>query len=63
VVDHAVLRLDNQEFQVCGQVVFRKQGLIGIGFQRIRKGKANFLRFIQKLSLRAFGISGIKGKW
>jgi DNA-binding response OmpR family regulator len=63
VADHAVLRLDNQEFQVCGQVVFRKQGLIGIGFQRIRKGKANFLRFIQKLSLRAFGISGIKGKW
>jgi hypothetical protein len=45
------------------QVVFRQQGLIGVGFRRIKKGRANFLRFIQKLSLKAFGISGIKGKW
>ncbi len=62
-VEDAVLRIDNQEFQVRAQVVFRQQGLIGIGFRRIKKGKANFLRFIQKLSLKAFGISGIKGKW
>jgi DNA-binding response OmpR family regulator len=63
VLEDASLRIDNQEFQISAQVVFRQQGLIGIGFQRITRGKANFLRFIQKLSLKAFGISGIKGKW
>jgi hypothetical protein len=62
-LEDAMLRIDNQEFTVQAQVVFRQQGLIGIGFQRIKKGKGNFLRFIQKLSLKAFGISGIKGKW
>ena len=45
------------------QVVFRKQGLIGVNFRSIRRGRSNFMRFLQKLSLRAFGISGIKGKW
>jgi hypothetical protein len=63
VLEDGVLRIDNQEFQMRCQVVFRQQGLIGVGFRRIKKGKANFLRFIQKLSLKAFGISGIKGKW
>jgi DNA-binding response OmpR family regulator len=63
MLEDAVLRIDTQEFQVSAQVVFRQQGLIGIGFRRIKKGKANFLRILQKLSLKAFGISGIKGKW
>ena len=63
VIASAILRLNNEDFQVCAQVVFRQQGLLGIGFQKIRKGKANFTRFIQKLSLKAFGISGIMGKW
>jgi DNA-binding response OmpR family regulator len=63
VLEDGVLRIDNQEFQMRCQVVFRQQGLIGVGFRRIKKGKANFLRFIQKLSLKAFDISGIKGKW
>jgi DNA-binding response OmpR family regulator len=63
MLEDALLRIDNQEFLVSAQVAFRQQGLLGIGFQRIKKGKANFLRFIQKLSLKAFGISGIKGKW
>jgi hypothetical protein len=44
-------------------VIFRKYGLIGVNFQRIKKGESNFNRFIQRLSLKAFGISGIKGKW
>ncbi len=62
-LEDALLRIDNQEFQVRAQVVFRQQGLIGIGFHKVKKGKANFLRFLQKLSLKAFGISGIRGKW
>jgi DNA-binding response OmpR family regulator len=63
VVEDAILRVDNQEFPVSIQVVFRKQGLIGINFLRIKKGQSNLNRFVQRLSLRAFGISGIKGKW
>ena len=61
--EHALLRIDNEEFPVTVQVVFRKQGLIGVNFRSIRRGRSNFMRFLQKLSLRAFGISGIKGKW
>ncbi len=63
VIDDAVLRIDNEEFPMSVQVVFRKQGLIGVNFQRIKKGESNFNRFIQRLSLKAFGISGIKGRW
>lgn len=63
VIDEAVLRVDNEEFPVTIQVIFRKYGLIGVNFQRIKKGESNFNRFIQRLSLKAFGISGIKGKW
>jgi DNA-binding response OmpR family regulator len=63
VIDDAVLRVDNEEFPVAIQVIFRKYGLIGVNFQRIKKGESNFNRFIQRLSLKAFGISGIKGKW
>ena len=63
VVDEAVLSLDNEEFPISVQVIFRKQGLIGVSFQRIKKGESNFNRFIQRLSLKAFGISGIKGRW
>jgi DNA-binding response OmpR family regulator len=63
VIDEAVLRVDNEEFPVSIQVIFRKYGLIGVNFQRIKKGESNFNRFVQRLSLKAFGISGIKGKW
>ena len=63
VVDHAVLRIDNQEFPMSAHVVFRSQGLIGVRFQRFRDGHANFVRLIHRLSLKAFGISGIKGRW
>jgi len=63
VLEDALLRIDNQEFQVSAKVAFRQQGLIGVGFLKIRRGKANYMRFIQKLSLKAFSISGIKGKW
>ena len=62
-IDDAVLRIDNEEFPMSLQVIFRKQGLIGVNFQRIKKGESNFNRFIQRLSLKAFGISGIKGRW
>jgi len=62
-IDDAVLRIDNEEFPMSLQVIFRKQGLIGVNFQRIKKGESNFMRFIQRLSLKAFGISGIKGRW
>jgi CheY-like chemotaxis protein len=63
VIDDAVLRVDNEEFPISVQVIFRMQGLIGVNFQRIKKGESNFNRFIQRLSLKAFGISGIKGRW
>lgn len=62
-IDDAVLRIDNEEFPMSLQVIFRKQGLIGVNFQRIKKGESNFNRLIQRLSLKAFGISGIKGRW
>jgi DNA-binding response OmpR family regulator len=63
VIEEAVLRLDNEEFPTAVKVIFRKQGLIGVCFQGIKTGESNFHRFIQRLSLKAFGISGIKGKW
>ena len=63
VIEEAVLSLDNEQFPVDLQVIFRRQGLLGVYFQRIKKGEANFQRFIQRLSLKAFGISGIKGRW
>jgi DNA-binding response OmpR family regulator len=62
-VEDAVLNVDNEEFPVSIRVIFRKLGLIGVNFQSIKQGEANFKRFIQRLSLKAFGISGIKGKW
>ncbi|UCF95790.1 MAG: response regulator [Spirochaetaceae bacterium] len=62
-IEDALLRLDNEEFPVAIEVIFRKQGLLGVHFKRIRRGQSNFHRFIQRLSLKAFGISGIKGKW
>jgi DNA-binding response OmpR family regulator len=63
VIEDATLRLDNEQFPVDVQVMFRRQGLLGVYFQRIKKKEANFQRFLQRLSLKAFGISGIKGKW
>jgi DNA-binding response OmpR family regulator len=63
VVQDAVLKVDNEEFPVSIRVIFRKLGLIGVNFRSIKQGEANFKRFIQRLSLKAFGISGIKGKW
>ena len=63
VIEDAILSLDKEQFPVAVQVMFRNQGLIGVYFQRIKRGESNFQRFIQRLSLKAFGISGIKGRW
>jgi DNA-binding response OmpR family regulator len=63
VIEEATLCLDNEQFPVDVQVMYRRQGLLGVYFQRIKKREANFRRFIQRLSLKAFGISGIKGRW
>jgi DNA-binding response OmpR family regulator len=63
LIRDACLSLDNEKFPVTLQVMYRKQGLLGVYFQEITKGESNFQRFIQRLSLKAFGISGIKGKW
>ena len=63
VIEDASLSLDNEKFPVTVQVMYRKQGLLGVYFQRIKKGESNFHRFIQRLSLKAFGVSGIKGRW
>jgi DNA-binding response OmpR family regulator len=63
VIEDATLRLDNEQFPVDVQVMFRRHGLLGIYFQRIKRQEANFQRFLQRLSLKAFGISGIKGRW
>ena len=62
-MEDAILRLDNESFPVDIQVMYRKHGLLGVHFHRIKEGKSNFQRFIQRLSLKAFGISGIKGRW
>lgn len=59
----ATLRIDAEQFRLSAQVAFRKQGLIGLAFREIKTGKANFLRLIQRLSLKAFGISGIQGRF
>lgn len=63
LVKDATLDLDNERFPVDIQVIYRRQGLLGVYFQRIKKKEANFQRFLQRLSLKAFGISGIKGRW
>jgi hypothetical protein len=63
IIEEATLSLDNEQFPVDVRVIFRNQGLLGVYFQRIKKGESNFQRFIQRLSLKAFGISGIKGRW
>jgi DNA-binding response OmpR family regulator len=62
-IDKAVLRIDNEEFPLSARVVFRKGGLIGLVFEDIRSREANFRRLLQRLCLKAFGISGLKGKW
>jgi DNA-binding response OmpR family regulator len=59
----AVLQLDNEEFRISGRIVFRKGGLIGLTFDEILTGEPNFRRFMQRLALKAFGISGINGRW
>ena len=63
VIEDASLSLDNERFLVDIQVIYRRRGLLGVYFQRFKKQEANFQRFVQRLSLKAFGISGIKGRW
>jgi DNA-binding response OmpR family regulator len=63
VIKDATLSLDSEQITVDIQIIYRRQGLLGVYFQRIKKKEANFQRFLQRLSLKAFGISGIKGKW
>jgi DNA-binding response OmpR family regulator len=62
-LERAVLRIENEEFPISAKVVFRKGGLIGIVFTSIQSREANFRRILHRLALRAFGISGIEGKW
>jgi DNA-binding response OmpR family regulator len=63
VIHEALLQIDGQEFRVSVRVAFRRGGLIGFRLNEIDEGKANFVRLIQKLSLKAFGASGIQGRW
>lgn len=63
LIDSAVLKIDEEEFPIAARVVFRKGGLIGLIFAAITEREANFRRIIQRLSLKAFGISGIEGRW
>ncbi|MBN1837335.1 MAG: PilZ domain-containing protein [Spirochaetales bacterium] len=62
-LEKAILRLDDQEFRFHGRVVFRKGGLLGLVFDRFETGEANFRRFLQRLALKAFGVSGLSGRW
>jgi CheY-like chemotaxis protein len=63
LIDAAVLRIDEEEFPIAARIVFRKGGLIGLVIEKIIEREANFRRIIQRLALKAFGISGIEGKW
>ena len=62
-LEAAVLRIEEEEFPLSAKVVFRKGGLIGLVFRSIEAREANFRRILHRLALRAFGISGIEGKW
>lgn len=63
VMDSALLKIDDQEYPVSFRTVFRDRNAVGVAFEEIKKEKPNFQRFLQRLSLKAFGISGIKGRW
>jgi DNA-binding response OmpR family regulator len=63
VIEEATLRINRDEFPICAEVVFRSRGLVGVKFRSIKKNESSFTRFIQILSLKAFGISGLRGKW
>jgi hypothetical protein len=62
-MDNAVLRIGDQQYPISFRVVFRDRGTVGVIFEQIKEEKPNFLRFVQRLSLKAFGIAGIKGRW
>jgi len=62
-MDEAVLKIGAQEYPISFRVAFRKQAMVGILFDQIKAEKPNFVRFLQRLSLKAFGISGLKGRW
>ena len=46
VIEDATLRLDNEQFPVEVRVMFRNQGLIGVYFQRIKKGESKPTGFL-----------------
>ena len=62
-MDSAVLRINEQEYPISFHTVFRDRNVVGVAFDQIKREKPNFQRFLQRLSLKAFGISGIKGRW
>jgi DNA-binding response OmpR family regulator len=63
VMDDAVLQIGEQRYPISFRVAFRDREMVGIIFDQIKAEKPNFMRFIQRLSLKAFGISGLKGRW
>jgi DNA-binding response OmpR family regulator len=62
-MDSAILKIDGQEYPVSFHVAFRNEDVVGVAFEQIKKEKSNLQRFLERLSLKAFGISGIKGRW
>jgi DNA-binding response OmpR family regulator len=63
VMDSAVLKIGSQQYPISFRVVFREGGMVGIVFEQFKAEKSNFMRFIQRLSLKAFGIAGLRGRW
>ena len=62
-MDSAVLKIDDKEYPISFRAVFRDRNVVGLAFEQIKREKPNFQRFLQRLSLKAFGISGLKGSW
>ena len=62
-MDSAVMKIDDREYPISFRAVFRDRNVVGLAFEQIKREKPNFQRFLQRLSLKAFGISGLKGRW
>jgi CheY-like chemotaxis protein len=62
-MDDGVLEIGEQQYPISFRVMFRDREMVGIIFKKIKAEMPNFMRFIQRLSLKAFGISGLKGRW
>ena len=62
-MDSAVMKIDDREYPISFRAVFRDRNVVGLAFEQIKRERPNFQRFLQRLSLKAFGISGLKGRW